>query len=140
MENTPEFIRKIVISTRIRLARNFAAYPFPKRMDEDDNFVNAVLNGDSQVAQIQFNDAIEDVVATMGEEKLEFMQQYFANAEFRNFVNERVFSACLKDIAERGKFRRQAPTAGWSHLQVEDETGGGFLAAADPEADGNNGQ
>jgi hypothetical protein len=112
----------------------------PKRMDADDNFVNAVLNGDSQVAQIQFNDAIQDVVATMGEEKLEFMQQYFANAEFRNFVNERVFSACLKDIAERGKSRRQAPTAGWSHLQDEDESGGGFLAAAEPEADGSNGQ
>lgn len=34
MENAPDFIQTIVISTRIRLARNFAAYPFPKRMDE----------------------------------------------------------------------------------------------------------
>ncbi len=29
-----QFIEKTVISTRIRLARNFAAYPFPKKMDE----------------------------------------------------------------------------------------------------------
>ncbi len=34
MAYTPEFIETIVISTRIRLARNFAAYPFPKKMDE----------------------------------------------------------------------------------------------------------
>lgn len=34
MANTPNFIETIVISTRIRLARNFASYPFPKRMDD----------------------------------------------------------------------------------------------------------
>ena len=34
MANTPDCIQKIVIATRIRLARNFAAYPFPKRMDD----------------------------------------------------------------------------------------------------------
>lgn len=33
MENTPKFIETIVISTRIRLARNFASYPFPRKMD-----------------------------------------------------------------------------------------------------------
>ena len=35
MANNPRsFIETIVISTRIRLARNFASYPFPKRMDD----------------------------------------------------------------------------------------------------------
>ena len=34
MAHAPEFIETIVISTRIRLARNFAAYPFPKKMDD----------------------------------------------------------------------------------------------------------
>ncbi len=34
MAYAPSFIQTIVISTRIRLARNFAAYPFPKKMDE----------------------------------------------------------------------------------------------------------
>ena len=33
MAHAPNFIETIVISTRIRLARNFASYPFPKRMD-----------------------------------------------------------------------------------------------------------
>ena len=34
MANSPSFIKTIVISTRIRLARNFASYPFPRRMDD----------------------------------------------------------------------------------------------------------
>ncbi len=34
MAYAPGFIETIVISTRIRLARNFAAYPFPKKMDD----------------------------------------------------------------------------------------------------------
>lgn len=34
MAYAPQFIETIVISTRIRLARNFAAYPFPRKMDE----------------------------------------------------------------------------------------------------------
>ncbi len=34
MAHPTEFIQTIVISTRIRLARNFAAYPFPHKMDE----------------------------------------------------------------------------------------------------------
>ncbi len=34
MAYSPDFIETIVISTRIRLARNFASYPFPKRMDD----------------------------------------------------------------------------------------------------------
>lgn len=113
----------------------------PRRMAQDDNFVNAVLNGNNQVAQIQFNDIIQNVVATMGEEKLEFMQQYFANAEFRNFVNERVFSACLKDIEMRGKDKgMRVPTAGWADRGEEEETDGGLLAAAEPEANESYGQ
>lgn len=73
----------------------------PRRMAEDEGFVNAVLSGDSQVAQIYFNDSIEGIITSMTDEKLEFMQQYFKNAQFRNFVNERVFMACLKGIGER---------------------------------------
>lgn len=34
MAHSPEFIQTIVISTRIRLARNFASYPFPQKMDD----------------------------------------------------------------------------------------------------------
>ena len=34
MANTPEFIQTTVISTRIRLARNFAGFPFPSKMSD----------------------------------------------------------------------------------------------------------
>ncbi len=34
MAHAPEFIETIVISSRIRLARNFASYPFPQKMDD----------------------------------------------------------------------------------------------------------
>ena len=34
MVNTLEFVRSIVISTRIRLARNFAGFPFPSKMSD----------------------------------------------------------------------------------------------------------
>ena len=99
----------------------------PRRMREDEGFVNAVRNGDGQMAEIQFNNIIQSVVANMGEEKLEFMQQYFANDEFRNFVNERVFQACLKDI-------KKIPAAGWG-APVQEETDGGYLMAAEGEED-----
>ena len=73
----------------------------PRRMAQDDGFVSAVKSGDGQVAQIRFNDAIDKIVASMGEEKLEFITQYFKNAEFQRFVNERVFRACMKNLAAK---------------------------------------
>lgn len=103
----------------------------PRRMAQDDTFVNAVRNGDSQVAQIQFNEAIEKIVAAMGEEKLEFMQQYFGNAEFRNFVNERVFAKCVADIGE-GRAPARPAFGGYAPA---DEDNGAYLQAADSGAD-----
>ncbi len=47
MADANEFIKTIVISTRIRLARNFAAYPFPHKMDEAqaEDIVSLVREG-----------------------------------------------------------------------------------------------
>jgi type I restriction enzyme R subunit len=70
----------------------------PRRMTDNEDFVNAVKNGNDQAAQIHFYNAIQGVVASMGEEKLEFMQKYFANNEFQNFINERIFQSCLLRI------------------------------------------
>lgn len=70
----------------------------PRRMTDNEDFVNAVKSGDCQVAQIHFNNAIQGVVASMGEEKMEFMRNYFSNNEFQNFINERVFQSCLLSI------------------------------------------
>ena len=62
------------------------------------DFANAVRNGDKQVAQITFNDDIINIVASMLEEKTEFVQTYFANHDFQNFVNARVFQATVSQL------------------------------------------
>ena len=62
------------------------------------DFANAVRNGDKQVAQITFNDVIINIVASMLEEKTEFVQTYFANQDFQNFVNARVFNAAVNQL------------------------------------------
>ena len=65
------------------------------------NIANDMLvrNRDRQVAQITFNDDIIDIVAGMLEEKTEFVQTYFANQDFQNFVNARVFQAAVSQLS-----------------------------------------
>ena len=69
----------------------------PARIATSVDFVNAVRNGDKQVAQITFNDDIINIVAGMLEEKTEFVQTYFANQDFQNYVNARVFVSKLSN-------------------------------------------
>ena len=71
----------------------------PARIATSVDFVNAVRNGDRQVAQITFNDDIINIVAGMLEEKTEFVQTYFANQDFQNFVNARVFQAAVSQLS-----------------------------------------
>jgi len=71
----------------------------PNRIATSIDFVNAVRNGDRQVAQITFNDDIINIVAGMLEEKTEFVQTYFANQDFQNFVNARVFEAAVNRLS-----------------------------------------
>ena len=73
----------------------------PARIATSLDFVNAVRNGDKQVAQITFNDDIINIVASMLEEKTEFVQPYFANPDFQNFVNARVFQAAVSQLSNR---------------------------------------
>lgn len=65
------------------------------------NIANDMLvrNGDRQVARITFNDDIINIVAGMLEEKTEFVQTYFANQDFQNFVNARVFQAAVSRLS-----------------------------------------
>lgn len=70
----------------------------PVRISDSVDFVNAVRNGDRQVAQITFNDDITAIVAAMLEEKTEFVQTYFANPDFKNFVNAKVFEAAVSRL------------------------------------------
>ena len=73
----------------------------PARIATSVDFVNAVRNGDKQVAQITFNDDIINIVAGMLEEKTEFVQTYFANPDFQNFVNARVFQAAVSQLSNQ---------------------------------------
>lgn len=70
----------------------------PARIVGSVDFANAVKNGDSQVAQITFNDDMIAIVAAMLEEKTEFVQTYFGNKDFQNFVNARVYQAALSRL------------------------------------------
>lgn len=70
----------------------------PARIATSVDFANAVRNGDKQVAQITFNDDIINIVAAMLEEKTEFVQTYFANPDFQNIVNARVFQAAVSQL------------------------------------------
>jgi type I restriction enzyme R subunit len=54
-----------------------------------------------QVAQITFNDDIVKIVAAMSEEKTEFVQTYFANQDFQNFVNARAFQAAISKLSNK---------------------------------------
>lgn len=71
----------------------------PVRIATSVDFVNAVRNNDRQVAQITFNDDIINIVTRMLEEKTEFVQTYFANQDFQNFVNARVFQAAVSQLS-----------------------------------------
>ena len=73
----------------------------PSRIATSVDFANAVRNGDKQVAQITFNDDIINIVAAMLEEKTEFVQTYFANPDFQNFVNARVFQAAVSQLSSQ---------------------------------------
>lgn len=70
----------------------------PVRISNSEDFANAVRNGDKQASQITFNDDIINIVASMLEEKTEFVQNYFANPDFQNFVNARVYQAAVQRL------------------------------------------
>lgn len=71
----------------------------PTRLAGSEDFINALRNGDAHAAQIAFHDAITEAVARMLEEKTEFVEHYFNNEDFRNFINNRVFYA-TRDMVE----------------------------------------
>lgn len=72
----------------------------PGRLAQYEDFMNALRNGDEQSAQIAFNDAITMAVAAMLEEKTEFVQHYFNNLDFQNFINDKVFKKTSKRVME----------------------------------------
>ncbi len=74
MAYTPSFIDTIVVSTRIRLARNFAAYPFPKKMDEAQAEDIVVL---VRAGLKQFDDFQEYDLTKLSTEKAKQLQEKY---------------------------------------------------------------
>ena len=62
---------------------------------------HSIKNGDNQVVLTTFNDDIINIVAAMLEEKTEFVQTYFANPDFQNFVNARVFQVAASQLSSQ---------------------------------------
>jgi len=63
----------------------------PGRLAETEAFINAVHNSDSDTAQLQCNDTLNQIVIDMMSENTEFARNYLDNVKFRNFVNTRVY-------------------------------------------------
>ena len=68
----------------------------PVRIGKSVSFINAVRNSDQQTAQIQFNQDMMGIVASMLEEKTEFVTRYFNEPDFQNKVNEWVYRAAYQ--------------------------------------------
>lgn len=73
MAQTPDFIQTLVTSTRIRLARNLAAYPFPDKLDEKLalEIIHLVENSLSNLDDFEKNDmgALSKAEATLLQEQ-----------------------------------------------------------------------
>ena len=55
--------------------------------------------GSEEPVPLTLSDDIINIVAAMLEEKTEFVQTYFANSDFQNFVNARVFQAAVSQLS-----------------------------------------
>jgi len=74
----------------------------PKRLlAYDDFFANSLRFGDWQTSQILLNESLSQVVAALGNEKLEFMHHYMENERFRWYVNRQVYQTCEAIVRER---------------------------------------
>ncbi len=100
VDNTPEFIKKIVISTRIRLARNFAGFPFPTKMKpahekEVLHLVEAGLQAVEREGYVRYD------MATIRESMLSYFQErkLVSPALLRKKENRAVFLSADHEVS-----------------------------------------
>ena len=111
MAKTPEFVEKVVTSTRIRLARNLAGYPFPERLTE--TLAEEVLFLIEIAPILGLSDVIVDIVetgTTLKENDLEVKETIVpisarliankASYKFKTEEIERIGAALAKRIPE----------------------------------------
>jgi type I restriction enzyme R subunit len=71
----------------------------PSRLAGNENFANAVRRSDAQNAEIESNNALFDIVASLLSEKTEFARNYFDNPKFQAFINQRVFNQAFHQVS-----------------------------------------
>ncbi len=76
MEKTLEFIQSIVVSTRIRLARNFAGFPFPSKMSDAhaSDIVHLVSEGLKRIDPYEYK---HYDIAKLSESEANLMQEQY---------------------------------------------------------------
>ena len=126
MANAPEFIQTIVISTRIRLARNFAAYPFPKRMDEAqaEDIVTLVREGLKEV-----DDFTEyDIAELTSEEAMQLQERYLISPALMKSKVGAAFVSADKSISimanEEDHLREQYICRGFELMKAYERISG----------------
>ena len=70
----------------------------PGRVAAVESFVNTARNSTPQNAEIESNNAMETIVLGLLTERTEFARNYFENAQFRAFINERVFNRAYSQV------------------------------------------
>lgn len=73
----------------------------PTRLAGVDSFSNAVKRSDIQNAEIESNNAMLDIVASLLTEKTEFARNYLDNPKFQAFVNQRVFQQAFDRVNQQ---------------------------------------
>lgn len=72
----------------------------PERLAANENFSNAVRRSDEQMAEIESNNALFQIVVELLSEKTEFARNYLNNPQFQAFVNQRVFNQAYNQVAQ----------------------------------------
>ena len=126
MAYAPEFIQTTVISTRIRLARNFAAYPFPKRMDESqaEDIVVLVREGLKEVDEF----TEYDMANLTAEETMQLQERYLISPALAKNKSGAVFISADKSISimanEEDHIRQQYICKGFDLMNAYERISG----------------
>lgn len=126
MAYAPEFIQTTVISTRIRLARNFAAYPFPKRMDEAqaEDIVVLVREGLKEVDEFTEYD-LNNLTA---EEAMQLQERYLISPALMKSKAGAAFISADKSISimanEEDHLRQQYICKGFELMKAYERISG----------------
>ena len=75
----------------------------PERIKADTKFVNAAKNSNEANAKRQFDFSMQNIITKMLMENSEFCSNYIDNADFKRFINERIFSIVYKQIRNSAK-------------------------------------